>query len=107
MKTKLSFWPAFWVSGILLAFTFTLDMVLGLLFPNWWVMQNLWEQVLPGFTFLTWGTFFLGLVESFVGGVYLAVVFVPLYNYFLARSSETSKAPAEAPMTPMESHSHH
>lgn len=102
MKTKLSFWPAFWASGILVSLTFTLDMVLGLLFPNWWVMQRFWEQVLPGFTFLTWGSFFLGLVESFIGGAYLAVIFVPLYNYFLPREGKVSKKP-EPGMT-MEMH---
>ncbi len=89
MKSQtLSFWPAFWASGILAAFTFTLDMVLGLLFPNWWVMQRFWEQLLPGFTFLTWGTFFLGLVESFAGGVYVAAVFVLLYNFLLTRRTK-------------------
>jgi len=92
MKTKLSFWPAFWAGGILVALTFTLDMVMGLLFPDWWVMQRLWEQLLPGFTFLTWGSFFLGLVESFVAGIYFAVVFVPLYNYFLVREGEEAEA---------------
>jgi hypothetical protein len=102
MKAKLSFWPAFWASGILVSLTFTLDMVLGLLFPNWWVMQGFWEQILPGFTFLTWGSFFLGLVESFIGGIYLVVVFVPLYNYFLARGSEMPEGP-EPGMT-MEMH---
>ncbi len=93
MKTKLSFWPALWASGILVAFTFALDIVLGLSFPNWWVMQNFWEQILPGFTFITWGNFFLGLVESFMSGAYMAAVFVPLYNYFLVRSSEEFTTP--------------
>jgi len=88
MKTKLSFWPAFWASGILVALTFTLEMLFGLWFPNWRVMQNFWPQILPGFTLLSWGSFFLGLVESFVAGAYIAVVFVPLYNYFLSRNEE-------------------
>ena len=104
MKSQtLSFWPAFWAGGILAALTFTLDMVAGLLFPDWWVMHRLWEQLLPGFTFLTWGTFFLGLVESFVGGIYLAAVFVLLYNLFLARRSPERQA-LEPEMMPMEEH---
>lgn len=93
MKTRLSLWPAFWASGILAALTFSLDVLFGLWFPNWWVMQNFWEQILPGFTFISWGSYFLGLVESFVSGAYLAVVFVPLYNYFLSRRSEQSQEP--------------
>lgn len=93
MKTKLSFWPTFWASGILIALTFTLDMVFGLLFPNWWVMQNFWGQILPGFTFISWGNFFLGLAESFISGFYLAVVFVPLYNFFLVRGNAEFNTP--------------
>lgn len=104
MKSQpLSFWPVFWASGILLALTFSIDMLLGVLFPNWWVMQRFWEQILPGFTFISWGAFFLGLVESFVSGLYLAVVFVPLYNFFLARGG-TAPESAAPQMTPMEEH---
>ena len=91
MNAKLRLWPAFWASGILVALTFTLDMVLGLLFPNWWVMQNFWEQILPGFTFISWGSFILGLAESFLSGIYLAVIFVPLYNYFILRGRTEDK----------------
>jgi hypothetical protein len=37
---------------------------------------------LPGFTLLTWSSFFLGLIESFGWGWYVALVFGPLYNAF-------------------------
>ncbi len=86
MKT-LHFWPIAWTLAVFSAVVFTLDMLLGVLFPNWWVMQNLYEVLLPGFTFITWGTFFLGLVEIFVGGFLTAVLFVPIYNIFISRES--------------------
>ncbi|TAM56232.1 hypothetical protein EPN52_14010 [bacterium] len=41
-----------------------------------------WLQFFPGFVWLSWGSFFLGLAESVVYGWYTAVVFVPLWNYF-------------------------
>ena len=41
--------------------------------------------ILPGFTLLSWGSFFLGLAESFVWGWYVALVFAPLHNYFAAK----------------------
>ena len=85
MNTKLNLWPAVWASGILVALTFTGDILLGLLFPKWWVMQFFWEQILPGYEFISVGSFFLGLIESFASGAYLALVFVPLYNLFLSR----------------------
>ena len=89
MKT-LHFWPIAWTLAVFSAVVFTLDILLGALFPNWWVMQKLYEFLLPGFTFISWGTYFLGLVEIFIGGFLTAVIFVPIYNYFVNR--EVSKA---------------
>lgn len=45
-------------------------------------MYQTWLRLLPGFKWLTWGSFFLGLVESFLYGIYTALIFVPLYNFF-------------------------
>lgn len=99
MKT-LHFWPIAWTLAVFATVVFTLDMLFGVLFPNWWVMQNLYESLLPGFTFISWGAFFLGLVESFIGGFLTAVIFVPIYNYFISR-----EAPRTAPtLTPASEH---
>jgi hypothetical protein len=40
-------------------------------------------MVLPGFRWLSPASFVLGLVESFLWGVYLGVVFTPIYNFVL------------------------
>src|SRR3972149_10303274 len=40
------------------------------------------EGILPGFTWLTPGSILLGLGEAFLYGIYVALVFVPLFNYF-------------------------
>lgn len=85
MKT-LDFWPIAWTLAVFAAAVFTLDVLAGLLFPNWYVMQKAWELLLPDFTFISWGAFFLGLVESFVGGFLTAVLFVPIYNFFIVRA---------------------
>jgi 2TM family of unknown function (DUF5676) len=42
---------------------------------------------LPGFELLSWQSYFLGLVESFVWGWYIALVFGPLYNFFRRRTA--------------------
>src|SRR3990170_4552937 len=86
MKT-LRFWPVAWTLAIFFAVVFTLDILLGALFPNWWVMQNLYELLLPGFTGIGWGAYFLGLVEIFISGILTAVLFVPIYNFFAGRDS--------------------
>jgi hypothetical protein len=40
---------------------------------------------LPGFELLSWQSYFLGLIESFVWGWYIALVFGSLYNFFSRR----------------------
>jgi len=94
MKT-LHFWPIAWTLAVFATAVFALDILLGVLFPNWWVMQRAWELVLPGFTFISWGTFFLGLVESFISGFLTAVLFVPIYNFFATRVSQEAAPTTE------------
>ena len=49
-------------------------------------MHLLFGQLRPGFTWITWPSFFLGLLWSFVFGWYAAVLFAPLFNFFAART---------------------
>lgn len=67
------------------AITFALCVLFVLLFPQQHAMQNFLEQFFIGFVWISWPSFFLGLVESFVFGWYIALVFGPLYNVFTAR----------------------
>jgi hypothetical protein len=61
--------------------------VLGYLFlPSLPIPHSALSIFLPGFTLLSWPSFFLGLAESFGWGWYVALVFGPLYNFFAARS---------------------
>ena len=50
-------------------------------------MYEAWLKLLPGFTWFSWQSFLLGLVETFIYGIYFSLVFVPLYNYFQSRFS--------------------
>lgn len=60
--------------------------VLGYLFlPSLPIAHSALSIFLPGFTLLSWPSFFLGLAESFGWGWYVALVFGPLYNFFAAR----------------------
>lgn len=43
------------------------------------------EQVLPGFKWLSWLTFALGLMENFLYGVYAGLAYVPVYNFLRRR----------------------
>ncbi len=74
--------------GLFFAITFALCVLFDLIFPGY-AMNQVWSPLLPGFVWLTWSGFIIGLVESFAYGWYAAIVLVPLYNFFVARSLRT------------------
>jgi hypothetical protein len=49
-------------------------------------MYRSWQALLPGFTWISWSSFLLGLVESYGYGWYVTLIWVPLYNVFAARA---------------------
>ena len=67
--------------GLFLAITYVLCVGFDLLFPGQ-AMYQTWLRLLPGFTWLTWPSFLLGLVESVAYGWYVALIFGPLFNFF-------------------------
>jgi len=69
--------------GSFLAVTYTFCVAYDLAFGGH--MYEAWLKLLPGFTWLTWPSFLLGLLESFLYGIYFGLVFVPLYNFFHGR----------------------
>lgn len=71
--------------GIFLAITFVLCVLFDLWFPGL-AMNPVWAPLLPGFAWITWPSFFLGLAETFAYGWYAALVFGPTYNFFAARA---------------------
>ena len=71
--------------GLFLALSFVLCVLFDLWFPAQ-AMNPIWAPLLPGFTWISWTSFALGLVEAFAYGWYIALVFGPLYNFFAART---------------------
>jgi hypothetical protein len=71
--------------GISTAFTFVFCVAYGLAVPESLHMHVFLEQVLPGFKWLSWSAFAIGLVESFLYGVYAGLVYVPIYNFLQRR----------------------
>jgi len=70
-------------TSLFLAITFILCVSFDLLFPHL-AMYQAWQSLLPGFKWISWQSFFLGLVESYGYGWYLTLIWVPLYNVFSA-----------------------
>jgi hypothetical protein len=68
-----------------LAISYLLCIAGYLLRPDLPIQHALLGIFLPGFSLLSWTTFFLGLVESALWGWYIAVVFGPLFNFFVRK----------------------
>ncbi len=77
-----------WSLGIFMAISFIICVLYGLIVPkSLHEMSSFLESVLPAFKWLTFGGFLLGLVESFLYGIYIGIVFVPIYNFINRRWS--------------------
>ena len=74
-----------WALTTFAAVSFLLCVLYGALVPDSLHMRAFLETVLPAFRWLTVGSFFLGLAESFLWGAYIGLVFVPIYNAFSRR----------------------
>lgn len=69
-----------WSLAFFFAISFIFCVLWGLITPESLHMHAFLELVLPAFKWLTWWGFCLGLIESFLWGVYFGLVFCPIYN---------------------------
>lgn len=72
-------------TSLFLAISFTLCVIFDLVFPQH-QMYPAWQKLLPGFEWISLGSYVLGLVESYAYGWYVALIWVPLYNVIVSRS---------------------
>ena len=71
-------------TSIFFLITFVACVIFDVVFPQH-AMFQVWQKLLPGFTFISWRSFLLGLVESYAYGWYFTLIWVPLYNVFATR----------------------
>lgn len=74
-----------WSLGLFGAVTFVVCVVYGLIVPEPLHMTAFLEEVLPGFRWLTPTGALIGLLESFLYGVYAGLVYTPIYNALARR----------------------
>jgi hypothetical protein len=79
-----------WSLGSFGAVSFLICVVWGFLTPQPLRIERVLVAVLPGFKWLTLDKFILGLVESFLWGAYIGIVFVPIHNFFHRRHRTTA-----------------
>lgn len=71
-----------WALATFTTFTFIICVLYGLIVPESFHMVQLLENTLPGFKWLSIGSFFIGLAESFLYGAYAGLVYTPIYNFY-------------------------
>lgn len=79
MKRSLRYLPTSLALGTFIAVSYLVCSLWDALLPGY-AMRTAWEALLPGFTWWSWGSFALGLVESFAYGFWLALL-VPLVHW--------------------------
>jgi len=88
MRQTLSLIAVGGATSLFIAISFALCVGFDLLFPQH-AMYEAWRDLLPGFEWISWRSFGLGLVESYAYGWYFALIWVPLYNVFVRRGTRT------------------
>lgn len=91
MSKGISLTAAGHATSLLLMISFILCVAFDLLFPQH-AMYEAWLKLLPGFDWLSWEDFVLGLVESYGYGWFIVLIWVPLYNYFLFRTPRANRS---------------
>ena len=84
MKSTLSLTAIGHATSLFFAISFVLCVVVGLIVPAHSMAPAL-QQLLSGFHWISWGSFFLGLVESYGYGWYATLIWVPIYNVLARR----------------------
>ena len=73
------------------AITFALCVAYGLLAPERFHAAWLLEALLPGFQWLSIGTFLLGASETALYGAWAGFLYSVLYNYFARRAERGAR----------------
>lgn len=86
MNNRISLLAMGHATSLFLAITFTVCVAFDLIFPEH-AMYRAWQDLLPGFEWISLGSFFLGLVETYGYGWYFALILVPIYNVIVAKQA--------------------
>ncbi len=86
---KMKVW--FWSLGLFFLLTYCVFILWNIAASNP-VYIRLLETFLPGFKWLSPGRFIVGAAESFLYGTYIAVVFVPIHNFYYRMHHPETKA---------------
>jgi hypothetical protein len=75
------------------AVTFSLCVAYGLIVPPAYHATQLLEMTLPGFVWISFGAFCLGLMETFLYGAYIGLAWALIHNFVLSSFSAKGTKP--------------
>jgi len=81
-----------WATTLFFILSYLLCVVYGLLTPSGIHMHQFLELVLPAFQWISVGSFFLGLAETLLWGIYFGGGYVLVYNVVHRRLSAGNQA---------------
>ncbi len=91
MNNRMSLIAVGHATSLLLMIIFILCVCFDFIFPEH-AMYQAWQKLLPGFEWISWSSFLLGAIESYTYGWYIALIWVPIYNFVVSRKSVEQKA---------------
>ena len=86
MKFNIRTW--FWTGGTFSATMFAACVLYGLIVPATLHSSSTLETFLPGFKWISFGSFLLAFAETFVYGALAGSVFAAIHNFYDARRQE-------------------
>ncbi len=87
MSARLSLVAVGHATSLLFVISFVLCVGFDFLFPEH-AMYEAWQKLLPGFEWISWKSFLMGILEAYGYGWFIALVWTPLYNAFAARQAK-------------------
>ncbi len=82
--------------AVFFAFSYSVCVAYDLAVPDDYRMYPAWADLFPGFDWIGWGSFFIGLGESFAYGIYVGAAVAFVYRLAILPARSTSEAPASA-----------
>ena len=79
-----------WTLALFTTLSYLFCLVYSVFTPGTIHMLAFLQQVLPGYEPNSWSGFSLGLIKSFLWGVYIGIVYVPIYNLLFRRWATSS-----------------
>jgi len=87
MNQSLSLSAVGHATSLLFLISFVLCVGFDFIFPEHAMYQS-WQKLLPGFEWISWKSFLLGMIESYAYGWFVALIWTPLYNVFTNKNTK-------------------